>query len=150
MDEVHRARFLPNAVVALAEPRDQEATEAVALLRDRPQVGATHRLRVRTVHLSFACHDARGTRGATEEDLIMWQASSKAPARATKWIRRRIRTSHRSIGESGLVRGRRVQQVPPVNDVLRCHPFTELGGDRVPSSSHAVHTTTQWASVTAS
>ncbi len=39
VDEVHRARFLPNAVVALAAPRDEDATEAVALLRDRPQVG---------------------------------------------------------------------------------------------------------------
>jgi uncharacterized protein len=37
--EVHGARFLPNAVVAIGEPRDEEATEAVALLRDRPQVG---------------------------------------------------------------------------------------------------------------
>jgi uncharacterized protein YyaL (SSP411 family) len=38
VDEVHRARFLPNAVVALAAPRDEEATDSVALLRDRTQV----------------------------------------------------------------------------------------------------------------
>jgi uncharacterized protein len=39
LNEVHRARFLPNAVVALAAPRDEDAIDAVALLRDRPQVG---------------------------------------------------------------------------------------------------------------
>ncbi|MGH2641178.1 MAG: thioredoxin domain-containing protein [Actinomycetota bacterium] len=38
LNEVHRARFVPNAVVAVGEPRDEEAMEAVALLRDRPQV----------------------------------------------------------------------------------------------------------------
>jgi len=38
VQEVHRARFLPNAVLAVADPRDREAAEAVALLRDRPQV----------------------------------------------------------------------------------------------------------------
>jgi uncharacterized protein len=38
VDEVHRARFLPNAVVALAAPRDEEASDSVALLRDRTQV----------------------------------------------------------------------------------------------------------------
>ena len=38
VNEVHRARFLPNAVVAVGGPRDEEATEAVALLRDRPQM----------------------------------------------------------------------------------------------------------------
>jgi uncharacterized protein YyaL (SSP411 family) len=38
MNEVHRTRFLPNAVVAVAAPHDEEAAEAVALLRDRPQV----------------------------------------------------------------------------------------------------------------
>ena len=38
VNEVHRARFLPNAIVAVGGPRDEEATEAVALLRDRPQV----------------------------------------------------------------------------------------------------------------
>jgi uncharacterized protein YyaL (SSP411 family) len=37
-DEVHRNRFLPNTVVAVGDPRDREASEAVALLRDRPQV----------------------------------------------------------------------------------------------------------------
>jgi uncharacterized protein YyaL (SSP411 family) len=37
-DEVHRNRFLPNTVVAVGDPRDREATQAVALLRDRPQV----------------------------------------------------------------------------------------------------------------
>ncbi|HEX6264463.1 MAG TPA: thioredoxin domain-containing protein [Actinomycetota bacterium] len=37
-DEVHRNRFLPNAVVAIGDPRHREAMEAVALLRDRPQV----------------------------------------------------------------------------------------------------------------
>ena len=36
--EVHRARFLPNAVVAVADPLDREVTEEVALLRDRRQV----------------------------------------------------------------------------------------------------------------
>jgi uncharacterized protein YyaL (SSP411 family) len=39
MNEVHRARYLPNAVVAVGAPRDKDATEAVALLRDRPQAG---------------------------------------------------------------------------------------------------------------
>jgi uncharacterized protein YyaL (SSP411 family) len=38
MNEVHRARFIPNAVVAMVAPHDEEATEAVALLRGRPQV----------------------------------------------------------------------------------------------------------------
>ena len=38
VNEVHRARFLPNAVVAMGDPRDGEATETVALLRDRLQV----------------------------------------------------------------------------------------------------------------
>ena len=37
-DEVLAVRFLPNTVVAIAAPDDQEAVEAVALLRDRPQV----------------------------------------------------------------------------------------------------------------
>jgi len=37
-DEVLTVRFLPNTVVALAAPGDTEAAEAVALLRDRPQV----------------------------------------------------------------------------------------------------------------
>jgi uncharacterized protein YyaL (SSP411 family) len=38
VDEVLAARFLPNAVLAVAGPRDARAAEAVALLRDRPQV----------------------------------------------------------------------------------------------------------------
>jgi hypothetical protein len=37
-DEVLAVRFLPNTVVAIAAPDDVEAAEAVALLRDRPQV----------------------------------------------------------------------------------------------------------------
>jgi uncharacterized protein YyaL (SSP411 family) len=37
-DEVLGARFLPNAVVAVAAPADPDAAEAVALLRDRPQI----------------------------------------------------------------------------------------------------------------
>jgi len=37
-DEVLTVRFLPNTVVASAAPDDDEAVEAVALLRDRPQV----------------------------------------------------------------------------------------------------------------
>jgi uncharacterized protein len=37
-DEILAVRFLPNTVVAIAAPDDQEAVEAVALLRDRPQV----------------------------------------------------------------------------------------------------------------
>ncbi|MBA3363262.1 MAG: thioredoxin domain-containing protein [Actinobacteria bacterium] len=37
-DEVLAVRFLPNTVVAIGAPDDQEAVEAVALLRDRPQV----------------------------------------------------------------------------------------------------------------
>jgi uncharacterized protein YyaL (SSP411 family) len=37
-DEIVAVRFLPNVVVALAPPGDDEASEAVALLRDRPQV----------------------------------------------------------------------------------------------------------------
>jgi uncharacterized protein YyaL (SSP411 family) len=37
-DEVLTVRFLPNTVVAIAAPDDDEAIEAVALLRDRPQV----------------------------------------------------------------------------------------------------------------
>jgi uncharacterized protein YyaL (SSP411 family) len=36
--EVVRARFLPNAVLAVADPRDRDAAEGVALLRDRPQI----------------------------------------------------------------------------------------------------------------
>ncbi len=38
VNEVHGARFLPNAVIAMGEPHDEEAMDAVALLRDRPQV----------------------------------------------------------------------------------------------------------------
>jgi len=38
VNEVHGARFLPNAVVAVGEPGDEEAMAAVAILRDRPQV----------------------------------------------------------------------------------------------------------------
>jgi len=38
LNEVHRAHFLPNAVVAMGDPGDPEGAEAVALLRDRPQV----------------------------------------------------------------------------------------------------------------
>jgi uncharacterized protein YyaL (SSP411 family) len=38
VNEVHRARFLPNAVIAVGEPHDEEAMDAVAVLRDRPQV----------------------------------------------------------------------------------------------------------------
>jgi uncharacterized protein YyaL (SSP411 family) len=38
VNEVHRARFLPNVVLAVAHPRDEEAVEAVTLLRDRPQI----------------------------------------------------------------------------------------------------------------
>jgi uncharacterized protein YyaL (SSP411 family) len=38
VDEVVRTRFLPNAVLAVGDARDPAATEAVALLRDRPQV----------------------------------------------------------------------------------------------------------------
>ncbi len=38
VDEVVRTRFLPNAVLAVGDPRDPETTEEVALLRDRPQV----------------------------------------------------------------------------------------------------------------
>jgi len=38
MNEVHRARYLPNAILAVAHPGDREAAEAVALFRDRPQV----------------------------------------------------------------------------------------------------------------
>jgi hypothetical protein len=37
LNEVHRARFLPNAVVAMGDPGDPDA-EAVPLLRGRPQV----------------------------------------------------------------------------------------------------------------
>jgi uncharacterized protein len=38
VDEVLVARFLPNTVLAIATPADAEATEAVALLRDRTQL----------------------------------------------------------------------------------------------------------------
>ena len=38
VDEVVGARFLPNTVVAIAAPDDRAASEAVPLLRDRPQV----------------------------------------------------------------------------------------------------------------
>ena len=38
VDEVVRARFLPNAVLAVADPRPRRPTGAIALLRDRPQV----------------------------------------------------------------------------------------------------------------
>ncbi len=38
VDEVLAVRFLPNIVVAIAAPGDDEAAEAVTLLRDRPQV----------------------------------------------------------------------------------------------------------------
>jgi uncharacterized protein YyaL (SSP411 family) len=37
-DEVLAARFLPNTVLAIGEPDDDDASEAIALLRDRPQV----------------------------------------------------------------------------------------------------------------
>jgi uncharacterized protein YyaL (SSP411 family) len=37
-DEVLAARFLPNTVLAIGEPDDDDAREAVALLRARPQV----------------------------------------------------------------------------------------------------------------
>jgi len=50
--EVHGARFLPNAVVALGDPRDEEAADAVALLRDRPQLGG---LPTAYVCRRFAC-----------------------------------------------------------------------------------------------
>ncbi len=40
-DEVLTVRFLPNTVVAIAAPDDEEAIEAVALLRDRPQVNGS-------------------------------------------------------------------------------------------------------------
>ena len=36
--EVVRARLLPNVIVAVGDPRDEEAAEEVALLRDRPQI----------------------------------------------------------------------------------------------------------------
>jgi uncharacterized protein YyaL (SSP411 family) len=38
VDEVVRVRFLPNAVLAVGDPRDGEASEGVALLRDRLQI----------------------------------------------------------------------------------------------------------------
>jgi uncharacterized protein len=38
VDEVVRVRFLPNAVLAVGDPRDGEASEEVALLRDRLQI----------------------------------------------------------------------------------------------------------------
>jgi uncharacterized protein len=38
VNEVVRTRFLPNAVLAVGDPRDPETTEKVALLRNRPQV----------------------------------------------------------------------------------------------------------------
>ncbi|MGH7541609.1 MAG: thioredoxin domain-containing protein, partial [Gemmatimonadota bacterium] len=38
VDEVVGARFLPNTVVAVADPRDDQAIAAVPLLRDRPQI----------------------------------------------------------------------------------------------------------------
>jgi uncharacterized protein YyaL (SSP411 family) len=37
-DEVLAARFLPNTVLAVGGPDDHDANEAVALLRDRPQI----------------------------------------------------------------------------------------------------------------
>jgi uncharacterized protein len=37
-DEVLTVRFLPNTVLAIAAPDDDEAAEAVALLHDRPQI----------------------------------------------------------------------------------------------------------------
>ncbi len=37
-DEVLAARFLPNTVLAVGGPDDHDASEAVALLRDRPQI----------------------------------------------------------------------------------------------------------------
>ena len=37
-DEILAARFLPNTVLAIGEPDDADASETVALLRDRPQV----------------------------------------------------------------------------------------------------------------
>jgi hypothetical protein len=40
-DEVLAVRFLPNTVLAMAAPDDEEAVEAVALLRDRPQVNGS-------------------------------------------------------------------------------------------------------------
>ena len=38
VDEVVRARFLPNAVLAVADPRNRQAVQAIPLLRDRPQI----------------------------------------------------------------------------------------------------------------
>jgi uncharacterized protein YyaL (SSP411 family) len=38
VDEVVRARFLPNVVLAVADPRNRQAIQAVPLLRDRPQI----------------------------------------------------------------------------------------------------------------
>jgi uncharacterized protein len=38
IDEVVGTRYLPNAVLAIAQPGDEAASEAVALLRDRPQI----------------------------------------------------------------------------------------------------------------
>jgi len=51
--EVVRARFLPNAVLAVADPRDRDAAEGVALLRDRPQID---HLPTAYVCQRFACH----------------------------------------------------------------------------------------------
>ena len=38
VDEVVRARFLPNAVLAVVDPRNRQAIQAIPLLRDRPQI----------------------------------------------------------------------------------------------------------------
>jgi uncharacterized protein len=38
VDEVVRARFLPNAVLAVADPGNRQAVQAIPLLRDRPQI----------------------------------------------------------------------------------------------------------------
>ena len=40
VDEVVKARWRPNLVLAFASPKDVDAAETVALLSDRPPVGA--------------------------------------------------------------------------------------------------------------
>jgi uncharacterized protein YyaL (SSP411 family) len=48
INEVVGTRFLPNVVLAIAEPGDEGARQAVALLRDRPQIDG--------LPTAFVCH----------------------------------------------------------------------------------------------
>jgi uncharacterized protein len=66
-DEVLVARFLPNTVLAIGGPDDHDASEAVALLRDRPQVEG---LPTAYVCRRFACRLPVTTTGDLADQLL--------------------------------------------------------------------------------